>query len=137
MSREATKIDAHVGTRIRMRRIELKMSQQTLGATINVSFQQIQKYEKGINRVGAGRMQAVANALGCAIGFFYENAPGKRGGGDTSEMSAFMTSPDGVALAQAFMSLPDDGKLRRNVRDVVIGIAACQSNLKASRARAA
>jgi transcriptional regulator with XRE-family HTH domain len=139
MPRQPNKIDAHVGARIRMRRIELKISQSNLADVIGVSFQQVQKYEKATNRVGSGQLQAIANALDCQVSYFYENAPGKRGGGDTSEMTSFMTSPDGVAIAQAFESLPEDGALRRKVRDVIVGIAACQNAMgaKAPQRRAA
>ncbi len=137
MSRSPNTTDVHIGARIRMRRVELKISQAELGDAVGVSFQQIQKYEKATNRVGSGQLQAIANKLNCPVTFFYDNAPGKRGGGDTSSMTSFMTSPYGAAIAQAFESLPADGKLRRNVRDVIVGIAACQTNLVAKSTRTA
>lgn len=124
MPRQPNKIDKHIGTRIRMRRLEIAIGQADLGDAIGVSFQQIQKYEKGTNRVGSGQLQNIATALNCPVGFFYENAPGKRGGGDTSEMTAFMTSTDGIAIAQAFESLPFDSHIRRKVREVIVSIAA-------------
>lgn len=139
MQRQPDKTDIHVGTRIRMRRIERKISQSELGDALGVSFQQVQKYEKGVNRVGAGRLQQIATALECTTNFFFEGMPGKQAGGDTSAMTSFMTSPYGAAIAQAFVSLPASGNLRRNVRDVIVGIAAFQANAagKPSRARAA
>jgi transcriptional regulator with XRE-family HTH domain len=124
MSRSATSIDAHIGTRIRMRRVERKLSQSELGDAVGVSFQQIQKYEKGTNRVGSGRLQLIANVLEAKVSFFYEGQPGERGASDTAAMTAFMTSPYGAAIAEAFNRLPARGKIRKTVRDLVISIAS-------------
>ena len=124
--REPNKVDKHIGSRIRMRRIELKISQSVLGDELGVSFQQVQKYEKGVNRVGGGRLQSIAVALDCPISYFYENAPGKAGDGDTSEMTAFMTSANGSAIAKAFESLPENSPIRRQVRDLIVTIASSQ-----------
>jgi transcriptional regulator with XRE-family HTH domain len=68
-------IDVHVGSRIRLRRMTLDMSQTDLGAQLGVTFQQIQKYEKGTNRVGASRVQAIARALSVPVSWFFEDAP--------------------------------------------------------------
>lgn len=122
--REPNKVDKHIGARIRMRRVELKISQSVLGDELGVSFQQVQKYEKGVNRVGGGRLQSIAVALDCPISYFYENAPGKAGGGDTSEMTAFMTSANGTAIAKAYESLPEDSPIRRQVRDLIVTIVS-------------
>ena len=72
-------IDVNVGSRIRMRRTQLGMSQEKLGDALRVSFQQIQKYERGMNRVGASRLLDLSRALGVPIGFFYEGIPGENG----------------------------------------------------------
>ncbi|MCA0016647.1 helix-turn-helix domain-containing protein, partial [Mesorhizobium sp. B264B1A] len=70
-------IDIHVGSRIRLRRNMLGMSQEKLGENLGITFQQIQKYEKGTNRVGASRLQAIASILGVPVAFFFEDAPGQ------------------------------------------------------------
>jgi len=69
-------IDVHVGGRVKMRRLMLGMSQETLGEHLGVSFQQIQKYEKGRNRIGASRLQHIARVLAVPVSFFFEDAPG-------------------------------------------------------------
>jgi len=67
--------DQHVGARVRMRRIMLAMSQEKLGAALNLTFQQVQKYEKGTNRIGAGRLQQLSHVLQVPVEFFFEGAP--------------------------------------------------------------
>lgn len=69
-------IDVHVGSRVRLRRMMLGMSQEKLGDHLGITFQQVQKYEKGTNRVGASRIQAIARVLSVPVAFFFENAPG-------------------------------------------------------------
>src|ERR1041384_6978474 len=68
--------DIHVGSRIRMRRNMLGMSQEKLGESLGITFQQIQKYEKGTNRVGASRLQNISSILNVPVSFFFEDAPG-------------------------------------------------------------
>ena len=74
--------DMHVGSRIRLRRNMLGMSQEKLGESLGITFQQIQKYEKGTNRVGASRLQAIANILGVPVAFFFEDLPGHETAGN-------------------------------------------------------
>src|ERR1043165_6109467 len=69
-------IDVHVGSRVRLRRMMLGMSQEKLGERLGITFQQIQKYEKGSNRIGASRLQHIASVLTVPVSFFFENAPG-------------------------------------------------------------
>ena len=69
-------IDVHVGKRMRMRRMMLGMSQEKLGDAFGLTFQQVQKYEKGTNRMGASRLQQAADILGVAVPFFFEGAVG-------------------------------------------------------------
>src|SRR5258708_13675075 len=80
MSKPKTKvpnsIDIHVGSRLRMRRMMLGMSQEKLGEAFGLTFQQVQKYEKGVNRMGASRLQQAADILEVAVPFFFEGAPG-------------------------------------------------------------
>src|SRR3954471_8755620 len=71
--KKANPVDAHVGHRVRLRRMLIGMSQERLGELLGLTFQQVQKYEKGINRIGAGRLFEVAGILGVPIGFFYED----------------------------------------------------------------
>ena len=68
-------IDKHVGNRVRMRRMMLRMSQEKLGDALGLTFQQVQKYEKGTNRIGASRLQQIAHTLQVPVSFFFEGAP--------------------------------------------------------------
>jgi transcriptional regulator with XRE-family HTH domain len=68
-------IDKHVGSRVRMRRIMLAMSQEKLGAALGLTFQQVQKYEKGTNRIGASRLQQISQILQVPVAFFFEGLP--------------------------------------------------------------
>ncbi len=87
----------------------LDMSQEQLAAGLGVSFQQVQKYEKGHNRIGAGRLQQLAEILQVPVSFFFEDFPtsGSRHAALPSYMSDFLTSADGLALTRAFMSIGD------------------------------
>ena len=123
-------IDKYVGSRIRMRRIMLGMSQEKLGDALGLTFQQIQKYEKGTNRVGASRLQQIADVLQVHVSFMFEGAPGAAtGAGGMNEsaspayVSDFLATSDGLALTRAFTRLKD-AKLRRSIVDLVEQIAA-------------
>ena len=104
--RDPNYIDVHVGARIRMRRQLINMSQERLGELLGITFQQVQKYEKGSNRISASRLFYSAKTLGVPIQFFFEGLPGLEGseglreGGD--EFSAALMTPEGVQLAKAF-----------------------------------
>jgi transcriptional regulator with XRE-family HTH domain len=104
-------IDKRVGARVRMRRLMLHMTQQKLAAGLGVSFQQVQKYEKGSNRIGAGRLQQLAEILRVPVGFFFEEfpTPGRRQTETAlpSYLSDFLASADGLALSRAFMDIRD------------------------------
>ena len=76
MAKTPSPIDKHVGSRLRMRRMMLGMSQGKLGEALGITFQQVQKYEKGVNRMGASRLQQAAQNLGVSVPFFFEGAPG-------------------------------------------------------------
>jgi transcriptional regulator with XRE-family HTH domain len=78
-------VDVHVGARVKLRRTMLGMSQTVLGEQLGITFQQIQKYEKGTNRIGASRLQAIANALSCSPAWFFEGAPGLVGSAPTPD----------------------------------------------------
>jgi transcriptional regulator with XRE-family HTH domain len=123
-------IDKYVGSRIRMRRIMLGMSQEKLGDALGLTFQQIQKYEKGTNRVGASRLQQIADALQVHVSFMFEGAPGGASAATGFAESAapayvsdFLATADGLALTRAFTRLKDT-KLRRSIVELVEQIAA-------------
>jgi transcriptional regulator with XRE-family HTH domain len=118
-------IDKHVGSRVRMRRMMLGMSQEKLGDALRLTFQQVQKYEKGTNRIGASRLQQIAGILQVPVAFFFEGAPevaGASGGmkeaPSPAYVSDFLATSDGLALTKAFMRIKDP-KLRRRIVDLV------------------
>lgn len=121
-------IDKHVGSRVRMRRMMVSMSQEKLGEKLGITFQQVQKYEKGMNRIGASRLQQIAGVLGVQVGFFFEGSPevGKTGnvaaGSSPAYIGEFLATSDGLALTKAFMQVHDP-KVRRRVVDLVEAIA--------------
>jgi transcriptional regulator with XRE-family HTH domain len=112
-----------------MRRIEVDMSQQTLGGHIDLTFQQIQKYEKGMNRIGASRLQQIGRILEVPAAYFFEGAPGgwepAGAGGDrtASTFLEFLGTRDGQSLVGSFSTI-QDVKLRRSVVDLVERLAA-------------
>jgi transcriptional regulator with XRE-family HTH domain len=111
-----------------MRRMILQMSQEKLGDALALTFPQVQKYEKGTNRIGASRMQQIAQVLQVPVSFFFEGAPGAGVPQDgelssPSFVSDFLASADGLALSRAFTRLKD-AKLRRRIVDLVEEIAA-------------
>jgi len=121
--------DMHVGNRVRDRRQSLGMSQTKLAEAVGLTFQQIQKYEKGTNRVGGSRLQQFANILNVPISFFFEggpNAPSQRKTGaidpSITYLSEFISSKDGLALIKAFMQIKNT-KLRRGITNMVEQIA--------------
>src|SRR4051812_10879278 len=123
-------IDKHVGSRVRMQRMMLGMSQEKLGDALGLTFQQVQKYEKGTNRIGASRLQHICRILQVPVSFFFEGAPeipGQTTGMGESPaplyVSDFLSTADGLALTKAFTRIRD-GKLRRRIVDLVEEIAA-------------
>jgi transcriptional regulator with XRE-family HTH domain len=123
--------DRHVGARVRMRRMMLSMSQEKLGDALGLTFQQVQKYEKGANRIGASRLQQISHILQVPVSFFFEGAPNAPGhqiaslseAPSPTYVSDFLATSDGLALTKAFMGIKD-GKLRRRIVDLVEQIAA-------------
>ncbi len=125
-------MDKYVGSRVRMRRLMLGMSQVKLGSLLGVTFQQVQKYEKGTNRIGASRLQHISEILGVPVSFFFESVPETRQQERHDEAAAVAVAPDyisgflasshGLALTKAFMEIHDP-KLRRRVVDLIEEIA--------------
>ena len=122
-------IDIHVGSRIRLRRQLLKMSQEKLGDELGVTFQQVQKYERGANRVGASRLYRLSCVLNVPVQFFFEGLgeevaeTGVADNGRTPLVYDFIQSSDGVSLAEAFSRI-EDSKVRRRVLELVRTLAA-------------
>jgi transcriptional regulator with XRE-family HTH domain len=122
-------IDKHVGSRVRMRRMMLSMSQEKLGDALGLTIQQVQKYEKGTNRIGASRLQQISIILQVPVAFFFEGAPtvpgqhdGMKEAPSPAYISDFLATSDGLALTKAFMRIKDT-KLRRRIVDLVEEIA--------------
>ncbi len=124
-------VDKHVGSRVRMRRMMLAMSQEKLGDALGLTFQQVQKYEKGTNRIGASRLQQISHILQVPVSFFFEGAPtvalatradGMGEAPSPGYVSDFLATSDGLALTKAFMRI-GDSKLRRRIVDLVEQIA--------------
>jgi len=117
-------VDRYVGSRVRMRRMMLGLSQEKLGEALGLTFQQVQKYEKGVNRIGASRLQHLANVLQVPVAFFFETAaPSDAANGMAEPLgpdyaSEFLATSDGLALAKAFMGLANT-RLRRRIVDLV------------------
>jgi transcriptional regulator with XRE-family HTH domain len=115
-------VDRHVGSRVRMRRLMLGMSQGKLAAELGVTFQQVQKYERGTDRISASRLQAMSQALQVPVPFFFEGAPHvtgtapSAGAPSPAYLSDFLASPDGLKLARAFIRIGDAKLARRFVR---------------------
>lgn len=122
-------IDKHVGSRVRMRRMMVGMSQEKLGESLGITFQQIQKYEKGTNRIGASRLQQISIVLAVPVAFFFEGAPtlvpNEEGFSEASSptfVNDFLATSDGLALTRNFMRI-SDSKVRRRIVDLVAAIA--------------
>src|SRR3954468_13810060 len=118
-------IDKHVGSRVRMRRMMLSMSQEKLGDSLGLTFQQVQKYEKGTNRIGASRVQQISQILQVPIAYLFEGAPDLQPNPTANEIaldapspsyvSDFLATPDGLALVKAFARIKEVNLRRRIV----------------------
>ena len=130
-------IDIHVGSRVRLRRMMLGMSQERLGESLGITFQQIQKYEKGTNRIGASRLQHIARVLSVPVSFFFEDAPGSPSDQpgmaeprSTHYVVDFLSSAEGLQLNKAFIRIKDS-KLRRKIIDLVRALAGEEEEVAA------
>ena len=129
VKRIANPVDRHVGSRVRMRRLMLGMSQEKLGNGLGLTFQQVQKYEKGTNRIGASRLQHISQLLQVPVPFFFEGAPHVPGqpiglgpAPSPAYVFNFLATTDGLALTKAFMQIEQPG-LRRRIVHLVEEIA--------------
>lgn len=122
-------VDKYVGSRVRMRRIMLGMSQEKLGEALGLTFQQVQKYEKGTNRVGASRLQQISEILQVPVSFLFDGGPSGAVNGESFEsaspayVSDFLATSEGLALTRAFTRIADS-KMRRSIVDLVEQIAS-------------
>lgn len=118
-------VDIHVGALIRARRNVMGMSQTTLAEALGITFQQVQKYEKGVNRVGASRLLSIANTIGVSPAYFFEDAPlhGVSNTVEKDETIALMHTPEGIRLARLWMKI-GDSKARRQLLGVIELVAA-------------
>ena len=131
-SRRANPMDVHVGGRVRMRRMLLGMSQEKLGEQLGLTFQQVQKYEKGVNRIGASRLFEMAKVLGVPVQFFYDDAPFGATGlvpavgfaerPSDSYVVDFLATREGLELNKAFARITDP-KIRKAICDLVKSLA--------------
>ena len=127
--RKPNPIDVHVGSRVRLRRTMVGMSQEKLGDALGITFQQIQKYEKGANRVGASRLQEISRVLNTPISFFFEDAPGSpssttgfQESNSTNYVVDFLSSSEGLQLNRAFVKITDP-KVRRKLVELTKALA--------------
>ena len=129
--KQANPIDIQVGNRVRIRRMLIGMSQERLGDLLGLTFQQVQKYEKGVNRIGAGRLFEMARILNVPVDFFYEGVnsaprPGGDAEGEGAPVMEFISSGEGLQLSLAFMKIKD-AKVRKRVLDLVKSLAEEES----------
>jgi len=128
-------IDIQIGARLKTRRIEVGMSQQILGRHLGLTYQQIQKYEKGINRIGASRLQQIGRILKVPAGYFFEGAPDGWQAGETwttNRFLEFLGTRDGHALIVSFAKIRD-ARLRRNLVDLVGRLAVIGKSARRGR----
>jgi len=125
-------VDAHVGSRVRLRRMLLGMSQERLGESMGLTFQQVQKYEKGVNRIGASRLFQISKILDVPVQFFFEEAPyagdgsrapGLAGPDSEAFILEFLNSREGLELNRAFVKI-GDAKVRKSVVDLVRALSS-------------
>ena len=127
-AKASTPVDKFIGARLRARRLLVRMSQEKLGEALGITFQQIQKYEKGTNRISVSRLHQIAHVLGVQVGYFYDGAPGTQQPSGLGEAPAapyeadFLSNADGLQLMQAFMRI-SDARVRRRLLDLAAAIA--------------
>jgi len=127
-NKQPNAFDVHIGKRIRTARVLIGMSQERLGALLGVTFQQVQKYERGVNRIGAGRLYDVAAILSVPVGFFYQDlehdaVPAPRPPSEPPAVKRFLASPEGMELALSFQRIKDS-KVRRRILHLMRSLAA-------------
>ena len=122
-SYSAAETDVLIGERVRSRRLQAKMSRAVLGEALGTTFQQIQKYETGANRIGCERLLKIAEVLNCDVAEFYESM--NDGGSASTPFSRFMATKDGVAIVEAMLKI-ENQDLRRKVIEIAEKFAEAQ-----------
>lgn len=128
MKKSTSAIDVEIGSRVRMRRMSIGMSQEKLGEMLGLTFQQVQKYEKGSNRISVGRLVDIANILGVEIAFFFNGVRSDRTtsgfseGDSPSYASEVMQTPEGLHLIRTFASIKN-AKVRKSIVQLVAALA--------------
>jgi transcriptional regulator with XRE-family HTH domain len=126
--RSPNQVDQHIGARMRLRRLTMSVSQERLAEMLGLTFQQVQKYEKGVNRVAASRLWDVAKALDVPVSYFFEGLDGGADMQGVSEGSAdtpvfdLIASPDGAQLAAAYSTI-DSPRVRRGLLELMRALA--------------
>ncbi len=131
MTKDPHRIDVHVGGRVRLRRMMLGLSQERLGEKLGLTFQQIQKYEKGANRIGASRLYDISQVLGVPVQFFFEDLPEDlyRDSQEAGAVEAaprlmnFVSSSEGLQLNTAFSRIECE-ETRKRIVDLVKTLSA-------------
>jgi transcriptional regulator with XRE-family HTH domain len=138
MKKSTNTVDKEIGSRVRMRRMLVGMSQEKLGELLGLTFQQVQKYEKGTNRISVSRLLDIANVLGVGIDYFYGGLKGEKAaaGGFAEEpappfVSSFMSTPEGLQLMRSFTQIKN-AKLRRSIVQLVNAMAADEAETERS-----
>jgi transcriptional regulator with XRE-family HTH domain len=123
-ARSPNKTDIHIGRRIKMERLACGLSQTDVAKRLGITFQQIQKYERGVNRVGAGRLQEIANVFSVTPAFYFEDGPRHQLGQseEASETTELLANKYNLALAQAYNRIRCRD-VRRNVLELVEELA--------------
>lgn len=126
--RAANPVDVHVGTRVRLRRQVMKMSQEKLGDKLGVTFQQVQKYERGSNRIGASRLWKISEVMDVPVNFFFDGLSESYARGEFAEddqmpiVYEFINSTDGVSLAKAVSQIKSKA-VRRQLLELARAMA--------------
>ncbi len=139
MSKSPNPIDVHVGSRVRLRRMLVGMSQEKLGEKLNLTFQQVQKYEKGANRIGSSRLYTIASILNVPVQFFFDDMPATidvsaltlaEGGvaedDETPIVMDFVNSSEGLQLNTAFSRI-SDSETRKRIVELVKTLASASA----------
>ena len=137
MKKSTGSIDKEVGSRVRMRRISIGMSQEKLGDMLGLTFQQVQKYEKGTNRISVARLVDIAKILDVNIHFFFngiksiKNDPGFAEEEAPPYISEIMSTPEGLQLIRTFASIKNP-KVRKSILQLVTALAAQDGEQRSS-----
>jgi len=129
MKKSTGSIDKEIGSRVRMRRVSIGMSQEKLGDMLGLTFQQVQKYEKGMNRISVARLVEIARILGVDIDFFFDGIKPGKGEAGFADSSApgyvadMMSTPEGLQLVRHFTGIKN-AKVRKSIVQLVASLAA-------------